>query len=205
MHEWCSKQRVWRCLTPLAFQMIPRAGRESPRLPWNVEKIGLHLGQRRGARGHVSKRFGAASRRLPHRRVPPGTQPTPASAQRAGTNGLCPGAQTALARGLVFGCFWVGKTYKWLFCDAKTSKLWPFFFGRLKDPAFLKWKQQEEENVHTLRPAAADVGTRFLSLVPRMMKKERRNPFGGWCNGNKVGPAGIPVLFLFVVVLATSF
>mmetsp|Transcript_62493 Transcript_62493/g.102305 ORF Transcript_62493/g.102305 Transcript_62493/m.102305 type:complete len:130 (+) Transcript_62493:71-460(+) len=38
------------------------------------------------------------------------------------------------------------------------------------DPAFLKWKQQEEENVHTLR----------------MMKKERRNPFGGWCNGNKV-------------------
>jgi hypothetical protein len=23
---------------------------------------------------------------------------------------------------------------------------------RSKDPAFLKWKQQEEENVHTLRP-----------------------------------------------------
>eukprot|EP00913_Durusdinium_trenchii_P017491 g16437.t1 len=38
------------------------------------------------------------------------------------------------------------------------------------DPAFLKWKQQDEQSVHTLR----------------MMKKERRNPFGSWYEGSKV-------------------
>mmetsp|Transcript_19635 Transcript_19635/g.45678 ORF Transcript_19635/g.45678 Transcript_19635/m.45678 type:complete len:128 (+) Transcript_19635:102-485(+) len=37
------------------------------------------------------------------------------------------------------------------------------------DPAFLKWKKQDQENIHTLR----------------MMKRENRNPFGSWWEGSK--------------------